>query len=185
MVSIGFSDPWATRALLEHVVSHKDDLLKMDCLEPACGAGHMAKVLREYFRHVRCADISRYGYGEVGIPSASLWNQVLRLGDNKSCFKLTEEFVLRALQVAREGVAILARTVFIESVGRYRRLLQHNPAYKVRPVHRARSYGEGPAEPEGVSPQPVMAGWCGSTEPRPIHGLLLDPSLSQGSRTGR
>ncbi len=28
----------------------------MTCLEPACGAGHMAKVLKEYFGCVRCSD---------------------------------------------------------------------------------------------------------------------------------
>src|SRR4051794_30115552 len=57
--------PWATRALIEHVIGEKDALAKMTCLEPACGVGHMAKVLREYFGDVRCSDIHPYGYGEV------------------------------------------------------------------------------------------------------------------------
>jgi hypothetical protein len=43
----------------------KGALAKMTCLEPACGAGHMAKVLKEYFREVRCADAHHYGYGLV------------------------------------------------------------------------------------------------------------------------
>jgi hypothetical protein len=37
----------------------------MTCLEPACGAGHMAKVLKEYFREIRCADAYHYDYGVV------------------------------------------------------------------------------------------------------------------------
>src|SRR5215204_3204573 len=40
--------PWATRALAEHVLDGKVALRSMSCLEPACGAGHMAKVLKEY-----------------------------------------------------------------------------------------------------------------------------------------
>ena len=38
--------PWATRALLEHVIPDKD-LAGRSVWEPACGAGHMAKVLKE------------------------------------------------------------------------------------------------------------------------------------------
>ena len=38
--------PWATRALMEYVIE-KASLSTRSCLEPACGAGHMAKVLRE------------------------------------------------------------------------------------------------------------------------------------------
>ena len=41
--------PWATRALLEHVLRNPGELATMRCLESACGAGHMAKVLKEYF----------------------------------------------------------------------------------------------------------------------------------------
>jgi type I restriction-modification system DNA methylase subunit len=57
--------PWATRALIEHVLDDKASLSELVCLEPACGAGHMANVLSEYFGEVRCADIHAYGYGEV------------------------------------------------------------------------------------------------------------------------
>ena len=37
--------PWATRALIEHVVGAGGELRQQSCLEPACGAGHMVKVL--------------------------------------------------------------------------------------------------------------------------------------------
>jgi hypothetical protein len=57
--------PWATRALVEHVIDNKSALASMSCLEPACGTGHMAKVLKEYFGDVRCADAFHYGYAPV------------------------------------------------------------------------------------------------------------------------
>jgi hypothetical protein len=46
---------WATRALIEHVLTNKRVLADMSCLEPACGAGHMAKVLGEYFGEVKAS----------------------------------------------------------------------------------------------------------------------------------
>ena len=57
--------PWATRALIEHVLGGKKRVKSQVCLEPACGTGHMAKVLAEYFGTVTAADIHPYGYGGV------------------------------------------------------------------------------------------------------------------------
>jgi hypothetical protein len=106
--------PWATRGLIEHVLENKTALSKMSCLEPACGAGHMAKVLKEYFGQVQCADAHLYGYGQrrdfLTYPYET--NAVDWVITNPP-FRLAEEFVLRALRVARHGVAILARTMFL------------------------------------------------------------------------
>jgi hypothetical protein len=123
--------PWATRALVEHVLGNKKALASQTCLEPACGAGHMAKVLNEYFREVHASDAYDYGYGfrrdfiahpfETSSVDWVITNPPFRLG---------EEFVLKALTVARHGVAILARTVFLESVGRYNRIFQEQPPTK-------------------------------------------------------
>ena len=70
--------PWATRALVEHALGDKRALASMSCLEPACGVGHMAKVLREYFAEVRCSDVHPYGYGDVGdfVRAPSVTNPV-------------------------------------------------------------------------------------------------------------
>src|SRR5215471_12247523 len=112
--------PWATRGLIEYIFENKKDLPAQSCLEPACGAGHMAKVLKEYFGEVVYADAYGYGYGPIRdfltYPYAT--NSCDWVITNPP-FRLAEEFVLRALSVARVGVAILARTVFLESVGRY------------------------------------------------------------------
>lgn len=124
--------PWATRALVEHVIGNVEVLKQEVCLEPACGVGHMSKVLKEYFREVKSQDIHPYGYGE-------LRDYLAHPFETSACdwvitnppFRLAEEFVLRSLQVARRGVAILARTVFLESVGRYENLFRPTPPSKI------------------------------------------------------
>jgi hypothetical protein len=123
--------PWATRGFMEHVIPECGPFSEMSCLEPACGAGHMAKVLKEYFGEVRSSDAYPYGYGAVrdylDVPYEA--NAVDWVITNPP-FRLAEDFVQRSLMVARRGVAILARTVFIESVGRYRNIFEINPPTK-------------------------------------------------------
>ena len=70
--------PWATRALIEHVLGDKDALRSQTCLEPACGAGHMARVLEEYFGRVRSSDAYDNGYGQVRdfLAHPVEWNSV-------------------------------------------------------------------------------------------------------------
>jgi hypothetical protein len=119
--------PWATRALLEHVVQGRE-LSELTCLEPACGVGHMAKVLNEYFGEVQASDVHDYGYGPVR-------DYLKHPYEINSCdwvitnppFRLAEDFVLKSIRLARKGVAILARTVFLESVGRHERIFSRNP----------------------------------------------------------
>jgi hypothetical protein len=119
--------PWATRALLEHIVPDKS-MARYTCLEPACGAGHMAKVLNEYFREVESSDAFDYGYGRIRDfiyqpYKAATFDWVI----TNPPFRLAEEFLMLSLKVARVGVAILARTVFLESVGRYNAIFQTTP----------------------------------------------------------
>jgi hypothetical protein len=88
----------------------------------------MAKVLREYFGQVVCSDAYDYGYGvtrdflEQPYPDKS-FDWVI----TNPPFRLAEEFLMSGLRVARNGVAILARTVFLESVGRYMAIFQTTP----------------------------------------------------------
>ncbi len=123
--------PWATRGLIEHVLDNKSSFKNLSCLEPACGAGHMAKVLLEYFGEVRSADAYSYGYADVRdfLTYPYETNAVDWVITNPP-FRLAEEFVNHALRVARQGVAILARTVFLESVGRYQGIFQTTPPAK-------------------------------------------------------
>lgn len=122
--------PWATRALIEHVIGAKN-VAGLICLEPACGAGHMARPLAGYFRTVEASDAYAYGFGEV----RDFLRYPFEAGSHdwvitNPPFRLAEEFVDRALLVARQGVAILARTVFLESVGRYEGIFAQRPPSK-------------------------------------------------------
>ena len=119
--------PWATRALLEHILD-KRELKTATCLEPAAGRGYMSRPLSEYFASVQSADAHPYGF----CPIRDFLSYPYEAGSHdwvitNPPFRLAEEFVDRSLTVARRGVAILARTVFIESAGRYERLFRNNP----------------------------------------------------------
>jgi len=57
--------PWATRALMEHVMPALGVRDFHSAWEPACGEGHMAEPLREYFTEVMATDVMDYGYGAV------------------------------------------------------------------------------------------------------------------------
>jgi hypothetical protein len=122
--------PWATRALIEHVIGSAA-VDGMSCLEPACGRGYMATPLAEYFKRVEASDAYRYGFAPVRdfliYPFEALSHDWVITNPP---FRLAEEFVERALFVARKGVAILARTVFLESVGRYEGIFAGNPPTK-------------------------------------------------------
>ncbi|MDZ4761223.1 MAG: SAM-dependent methyltransferase [Alphaproteobacteria bacterium] len=119
--------PWATRALLEHAVG-TTGLKRLTCLEPACNRGFMAEPLSEYFKSVKASDVFDYGYGAVsdfldGAYHSGSFDWVI----TNPPFNLAEKFFVEASRVARHGVALLTRTTFIESVGRYNRLFSQHP----------------------------------------------------------
>jgi hypothetical protein len=119
--------PWATRAMLSYVLDEYD-FSKLTCLEPACNRGYMSEVLKEYFSEVYSSDIFPYGYGQtkdfLESPYKTLsYDWVI----TNPPFKEAQKFVERSLHVARHGVAILARTVFLESIGRYNEMFSINP----------------------------------------------------------
>lgn len=122
--------PWATRALVEHIIGEQA-VAGLTCLEPACGQGAMAKPLSEYFGHVDASDAYHYGFGPVRdfltYPFEALSHDWVITNPP---FRLAEQFVDRALTVARVGVAILARTVFLESIGRYEDIFERRPPTK-------------------------------------------------------
>jgi len=124
--------PWATRALIEHVIVSKSRLGSMTCLEPACGRGHMSVALTPYFREIASFDVFDYGFGRIADflktnHAEGSFDWVI----TNPPFRLGEEFANRSMSIARYGVAMLTRTVFIESVGRYERLFRSNPPSRV------------------------------------------------------
>lgn len=129
--------PWATRALLRHVLPMltfpPGDQLAWD---PCCGEGHMAEVLRESFRQVHASDVYPHGYGEVGsfVGQGGLDLDVAHCPFRPDWiimnppFNLSLEFAERAIDEAAAGVAILVRTTWIESAERYGLFCRHQPS---------------------------------------------------------
>ena len=118
--------PWATRALIEHVIG-VNSVLDSTCLEPACGRGYMAAALRPYFKQTVAADIADYGYGLnqdfLNIDKDVRFDWVI----TNPPFRLAEDFFHNAFQICDEGVALLVRTVFIEGKGRLERVFSKYP----------------------------------------------------------
>jgi hypothetical protein len=129
--------PWATRALSQKLNGKGHDLASMSVWEPACGRGHMARPLAEYFATVRASDIYPYGHGEVYdfiAPEASSHSPSAHTVDaivTNPPFKLAEQFATAAISRAKVLVALLVRNGFLESTGRHDRLFRPNPPIAV------------------------------------------------------
>lgn len=122
--------PWATRALIEHVIG-VDLARDQTVLEPACGEGYMSRPLSEYFKSVQSFDVHPYGFGYVDDFLSSAWEPgTFDWVITNPPFKAAEQFVLKSLPIARQGVAVLVRTVFLESIGRWTRLFRDKPCTK-------------------------------------------------------
>jgi hypothetical protein len=120
--------PWATRALVEHVIG--DCWRNYECWEPACGQGHMSDVLREYFDRVVASDVFDYGYGEVASFVGDGPDVIRGRSDwiiTNPPFASALEFAELALAQCRTGVALLVRSVWAEGADRYRCLFEHRP----------------------------------------------------------
>jgi hypothetical protein len=121
--------PWATRALFEHVIGKWPGHIGWD---PACGDGAIVRVLDEYMLATAASDIHDYGLDRavvhdflqpflpdgIGMSEWIVTNPPFRLG---------EQFINRGLEIATHGVAMLVRTSFVESIGRYKSLFRDRP----------------------------------------------------------
>lgn len=119
--------PWAARAGGELIaeIDPPPAGRRWWCWEPACGLGHMAHGLADYFEAVYATDVHDHGWeGQQGppldflSPAADVIDQADWIVTNPP-FGLAAEFVRAGLRRARRGVAILARTALLESAGRY------------------------------------------------------------------
>lgn len=127
--------PWATRALLKHVLGPDPG---ESVWEPACGTGDMARPLGEYFGRVYASDVFDYSErfeGQARVTDFLLpWAPPPHFDRHppdwiitNPPFRLAEQFVLRGLEVARIGVAVLVRSAFLEGGQRWRRLYRDRP----------------------------------------------------------
>lgn len=132
--------PWATRALLEHVIipagSARDDLRRLSVWEPACNRGFMSDPLEGYFGTIWASDIHDYGLEGAfqhdfifpAMPHVMNWSEARPdwIISNPP-FRLAEQFIARASEIATHGFAFLVRTSFLEGVGRFDSLFSKNP----------------------------------------------------------
>lgn len=127
--------PWGTRALCGYVIGQSGST----CLEPAAGRGYMSATLAEYFGSVTAMDIaSDYGYPLDKVENfvGATWPYPAKSFDwviTNPPFKLAKAFVKRSLSISRIGCAVLCRTVFLESVGRYNDLFRDTPPWRFAP----------------------------------------------------
>ncbi len=140
--------PWATRALIEHVIEPGLDLTTLKILmsqssvwEPCSNRGYMARTLKEYTRRVFTSDIFDYSEDPATVhcqdrvvdflfpfsESPVIETHGVDWVITNPPFRLADQIIKRGLDIAREGVAVLVRSAFEEGVGRYEQLFRDNP----------------------------------------------------------
>lgn len=145
--------PWATRALME-VVMPTLGVRKFDSVwEPACGEGHIAEVLGEYFSSVLATDIFNYGYS--GEPFNFINDDTCDLQrrdwiiTNPPFKEKAEAFVLRAVDLANVGVAMFLRLQWLETNGRYERIFAPHPPTMIAQFAERVPLCKGKWDPDG------------------------------------
>jgi|SRR5579872_4093918 len=144
--------PWATRALIEHALPQlgDSDLQVYHAWEPACGEGHIAEVLKEYFGEVRSTDIFDYGYGEVlDFLGDAEHEAVDWIITNPPFGDAGEAFVHAALELSHVGIAMFMRVQWLDSIGRYERVFRDKPPTLIAFFAERVNLCKGRWDPEG------------------------------------
>ncbi|MEC7763367.1 MAG: hypothetical protein VX874_15805 [Pseudomonadota bacterium] len=119
--------PWATRALLRELSSRGLTLMNRVVREPAANRGFMLRPIAEVTKRIIASDIHDYG---IGLPV-----QDYLAGPEPDVdwtitnppFNLAVDFIERALEQSRVGVAIFQRTAFLEGQERFETLFDRAP----------------------------------------------------------
>lgn len=148
--------PWAARAGGE-LVRRLDPSARTAC-EPACGGGHMAHGLADYFDQVTASDLYPHGFGRVAdflddptVGAGADW-----IVTNPP-FSLSGAFVAVALTRARRGVAILQRLTWIETDERFDLFNGRRPLTILAPFAERVPMQLGSWDPNGSTATPY--GW--------------------------
>lgn len=139
--------PWAARAGAELIADLEPQVRRV--WEPACGEGHMAHGLADYFV-VDASDVYPFGYGAVhdflgDEPCPFLPPDMIV---SNPPYKYAAEFVRRGLEMAAVGVAMLCRTSFIESEGRFKLFWGKHPLTVMAPFTERASLQLGSWNPQ-------------------------------------
>ena len=104
--------PQTTKVLLDILE------LKGSILEPACGEGHISKVLKEYYpdSEICSSVLIDRGYGEVAdFLTYDYKNKMFNNVITNPPFKFAEEFVRKALSITNDKVIMLCKIQLLES----------------------------------------------------------------------
>lgn len=125
--------PWATRSVIEKLQALGWVAPCMTAWDPACGKGHMAIPMAEFFTAVFASDVFDWGYGDRRDLDFSFaraddapWPVDWIIANPP--FTLGEAFLHRALEIARGGVALLLRLQWLEGGERYRTIFSTDRA---------------------------------------------------------
>lgn len=120
--------PPAVKAFLD-----KSGIVLDNPWEPACGEGHISKVLEEYGYQVRSTDLIDRGYGNGGVDFLEYtqkWE-----GDiiTNPPYSLAMEFINKALALVGTGrkVVMFLKLTFLEGAKRYKELFSKNPPKEI------------------------------------------------------
>lgn len=144
--------PWATRALFVHVLG-RGGFQDLTVEEPACGQGHMAYPLADFFGTVHASDIHPYGYGAVrDYLNPAAWSDIAAPDwtiMNPPFAEKSLAFMRRALSRSTRGVAAFVRTTQLDGINRYRYVFRgRRPAIVAQfvervPLHKGRWIPDG------------------------------------------
>jgi hypothetical protein len=151
---LGFfpTPPWAARAGGELIA--RLDPGAWDCWEPACGQGHMAHGLADYFAGVYATDIHAHGWSGQSGPAVDFLHPAMDMvaADwivTNPPFHLAAAFVEAGLRRARRGVAVLCRLSFLEAGARYPLFFGETPLSVFAPFYERPAMHLGRWDPKG------------------------------------
>jgi hypothetical protein len=145
--------PWATRALMEHVIS-SEFFKGQICWEPAANRRFMSRPLMEYFDYVMESDINNYGENNVVDfleTEIDRTNATINWIITNPPFNKAQQFIEKAQKIATDGVAVLTRTSFLEGIMRYQTLYMKNPPSIVAQFSERVPMVRGRMRPKGVN----------------------------------
>lgn len=145
--------PWAARAGGELLARLDPLLARRTCWEPACGGGHMAHGLADYFRRVDASDIEDRGASDFTMDFLNPGGEVAAVDwiVTNPPFSDGETFARLAWARARVGVALLLRLSFAEGVARHQMFTVDCPLSVLAPFAERVPMVKGRWDPEASS----------------------------------
>ena len=132
------TSPLALRCLFRFF-RDKDFKLSKNCLEPACGKGHLSELLKKRYENVVSTDLIDRGYGVGGVDflkSTSFTENGITLTVSNDFdiisnppFKCSTDFINHALDIMQPGriCAMFMKLAFLEGINRYNDLFKRRP----------------------------------------------------------